>query len=259
MAKYLRDGKLTNIKVTEELIDKLIDVYTARSQVIPQRKAAGVPNSIYTIRFDGRGYRTFTKEELLRYFQKAKKIERIILTLETSDSVNSNRSVGEYIEIQFDGVNDSLCNLVVTSDEADWVDASFSSIQEALTDFKSKNGIARSAWSTLAVQVIGVVSGFILSLWAASIISPKLSLENSFIIAFIFAFVIFSNIWAYLNLAVLRYIHLLFPNIHFYRSDKDKINWWMQGVIAGISTAVALYVLSLVFSFVGTILSEIPK
>jgi hypothetical protein len=179
--------------------------------------------------------------------------------METFESLGSNRLAGEHLEIRFDKLDDKLCYLSVTSDDSDWVDASYSAVLDIINKHKTKNGWARSGWSTLTIQLLGVIAGFSLSLWAASRISPKLSIENSFVITFLFTLLIFSNAWGYINNIVLARVHSSFPNIHFYRPDKDRINWLMQAIIGGIATAFMLYVFSLIFTFIGNYLGEISK
>ena len=264
MAQFLRDVHLSNIKVTEDVLIQLTEVFANRAQPLIDSAAAQndedkKPFLTFIIRFDGKGYRLFSLDELRRHFRRANDVERIIITIETSVSLRSNRLVGEHLEVRLDKPDDKNCYLSVTSDDSDWVDASYSAIQEVLNKHKTRNGWARSGWSTLTIQLFGVIAGFALSLWAASRISPYLSIQNSFVITFFFALLIFSNAWGYINTIVLAKIHNIFPNIQFYRPDKDRINWLMQGLIVGVTTAFMLYVFSLLFTFIGELLGEISK
>lgn len=90
-------------------------------------------------------------------------------------------------------------------------------------------------------------------------VSPKLTIQNAFVITFFFALLIFSNAWGYINTIILERFHHIFPNIQFYRPDKDRINWLMQALIAGIVTAFMLYVFSHLFTYIGDFLVQIPK
>ncbi len=264
MAQFLRDLFITNTKIKEDDIIQLIEVFANRGKaLIEYKKNAGVndykPGLSLVIRFDGKGYRLFSTEELLRHFNRAKKVERMIFTIESTESIKSNRAAGEYLEVRFDTKDLNNCYLQVSSDDSDWVDSSYSAVQEFLNKCKTKYGWVRTGWTTLAIQLLGVIGGFGLSLWAASIIAPSLKIENAFIITFFFALLIFSNFWAYIYKWVLLYVDSVFPNIHFYRPNKDRINWLMQALIGGIATAFALWILNLIFKYIGSVLSGIPK
>ncbi len=227
---------------------------------------AGVPTNdpaekrallTYIIRFDNKGYRVFSIEEFLRYFHQAKDVERVLFTIETGESLRSNRQVGTYMDLRLDEKDANSCFLAVTSDSGDWVDASFSAVQDVLDKCKNMNGWVRTAWTQFAVQIIGVIFGFVLSLWAAVKISPQLAIDNSFVISFIFVLLIFSNIWVYLNQQIISFINSLFPNLKFYRPRKDQMHWFMRTLIGGIAVAVTLYVLNWAFSYVGSILGSL--
>lgn len=264
MAQFLRDVHISNVKVTEDVIIQLAEVFANRAQPLidsatQQNNDDIRPYLTFIIRFDGKGYRLFSIEELLRHFRRASKVERILITIETPASIRSSRQVGDHLESRLDKLDENNCYLSVTSDDSDWVESSYSSVQEVLFKHKTKNGWARSGWSTLTIQLLGVIVGFALSLWAASRIAPSLSIENSFVITFFFALLLFSNAWAYINNIVLTRVHSIFPNIQFYRPDKDRVNWLMQALLGGIATAFMLYIFSLLFTFIVNFINDIPK
>ncbi len=122
---------------------------------------------------------------------------------------------------------------------------------------KNQNAWVRTAWTHLVVQIIGVTLGFILSLWAAVKISPKLAIENAFVISFLFVLLIFSNTWTYLNQKIISFINTLFPTLKFNRPRKDPMHGLIKAIIAGIAIAVMLYILNWVFSYVGDILGSL--
>ena len=163
------------------------------------------------------------------------------------------------MEVRFEKHDGVPGFLTVSADDADWVEASFSAINEVLLKFKNKHHWARSQWSALVIQITGVVVGFALSLWAASSISLHLALENSFVITFLFVFVLFANIWGPINATILNVVHSLFPNISFFRPNKDKVNWIMRAIVGGIATAFTLYLFSSIFSYIGKFINEISK
>ncbi len=264
MAQFLRDAHLSNIKVTEDVLIQLAEVFASRAKPLmdfatAQNDDDKKPFLTFVIRFDEKGYRLFSLDDLLMHFRRANGVERIIITIETPISLRSNRLVGEHLEVRLDKLDDNNNYLSVTADDSDWVDASYSAVKDILNKHKTKNGWARSGWSTLTIQLLGVIAGFALSLWAASRISPYLSIENAFVITFFFALLIFSNAWTYINTLLLSGIRRVFPNIQFYRPDKDRINWLLQGVIIGVATAFMLYVFSEIFTFIGELLGEISE
>ena len=264
MAKFLRDIHILNVKITEVVIIQLAEVFEIRAQALvdsadSQNNDDIKPFLTFIIRFDGKGYRLFSLDELLHHFRRAKDVERIIITVETPVSIKSNRRAGEHVEVRFDRLDDKSCYLSVTSDDSDWVDSSYSAVQEIIAKCKTKYGWARSGWSTLTIQLIGIVPGFALSLWAAASIAPSFEIENAFIITFFFALLIFSNAWSYINNIVLLYVHSVFPNVQFYRPDKDRINWLMRAIIGGTTTAFILYLLNLLFTYINHYLSILPK
>ena len=260
MAHYLRDEWISNLSINADNLAQLSAVFADRAVTLN----ASVPENddgskkaflTYIIRFDNKGYRVFTLEDLRRYFQLAKEVERVLFTVETGQSLRSNRQIGSYLELRLDEKDPTSCLLTVTSDDKDWVDASFSAVHDVLTKCKNKNGLARTAWTQFGVQIIGVTLGFILSLWAAEKIAPKLAIENSFVFAFLFVLLIFSNVWTYLNQRILWVLNAAFPNLKFYRPDKERLHWLMQAIVGGIVFAIVMFVLSQALSFLLDILS----
>ncbi len=258
MAHFLRDRHITNLSITEDNITQLSEVLSDRTNTLnssvqkndnPGKEAA----LTYIIRFDGKGCRVFSLEELLGYFLLAKEVERIYFTIETGESQQSNRQEGTYLELELDGKDPSACLLTVTSDDKDWVDASFSIIQDTLAKCRNRNGWARTAWTRFGVQITGVTLGFILSLWAAAKIAPELAIENSFVFTFLFVLLIFSNTWTYLNQGVLSFLNKCFPNMKFYRPDKEGRHWLVQAIIWAIVIAIVVYLIGQTFSFISEV------
>jgi len=162
MAQFLRDAHLSNIKVTEDTISQLTEIFANRAEILfdaasTQGNDDKKPLLTFIIRFDGKGYRLFSLEDLIRHFRRAKVIERVIIIIETLESLRSNRSIGEHLEVLFDKLDGNNCYLSVTSDDSDWVDSSYSAVQELLEKYKTKNGWARSGWTTLMIQLLAVI------------------------------------------------------------------------------------------------------
>ena len=262
MAYLLRDQHIANLSVDEDSLRQINAVFESCEKAIntdvPENDNTGKRAFLtYIIRFDNKGYRVFSLEYLLRYFHQAKHVERVIFTVETGESLRSGRQLGTFLELRLDEKDPNNCLLTVTSNDGDWVDSSFSAVQDVLVKCGNMNGWARTAWTQLGVQIVGVTLAFILSLWAAVKISPKLAIENSFIISFLFVLLIFSNTWTYLNQKIISFINALFPNLKFYRPRKDRVHWFMQAIVGGIALAVMLYILSWVFSYGGDILGSL--
>jgi hypothetical protein len=265
MAHFLRDQQITNSTVDEDSLRQIAASLENRKQAlnahIPPTDVSGKEGLLsYVIRFDNKGYRLFSIEEVLRYFHQAKEVERIVFNIDTGESLASNRSVGTYLELQLDTKEPNRCYVVVTSNEGDWVDASISAIQDVIVKCKNKNGWVRTAWTQLTVQVIGVALGFILSLWISAKIAPKLAIQNSFVITFLFMLLMFSNVWMFLSQRILFFVNGLFPNINFCRPRKDRMHWLMKTIVGGLALAVGLYAIGWLAFLLGDVLHGlVPK
>ncbi|GKT11537.1 MAG: hypothetical protein ISEC1_P0501 [Thiomicrorhabdus sp.] len=255
MAHFLRDQKVENITITEELVTQVSNILETKIELMNKENDAAKKMLIsYIIRFDNKGYRVFTLEDLLHHFHQGSKIDRIIFSLESSESITSSRAIGAFIELRLDSIEPNSSNLTVTSDENDWVDASFSSIHDVLINFKNRSYIFRSNWMHFSIQIVGVIFGFLLSLWAAVKISPNINIENSLIISFLFVILIFSNSWTYISQKINDLVHTTFPSLQFIRPNKDKTHWLMQTIIGGIIVAFTLYLLGSGFSYIGEVI-----
>jgi len=207
------------------------------------------------IRFDEKGYRVFGKDQLVDYFEKASKVERVILTLESVVSYQSNRQNGSYMECRLEGAESTNpCHIVATSDDEDWVNGSFSALRDCLTTFRNRSSWLRNPFVDLLIQLFGLILGVVVSLWGASRMAPHLTIENAFLISFLIVLLIFSNLWAPITFRLRRLVYLAFPVIRFYRSKKDRLHWLMQALVGGVVLALTLYLLNLMFSYVGRVL-----
>lgn len=248
MAVYLRDQQISNVSMEAESLRQLSNVFAER---LSQLHAEPKPDSqskkqsffTYVIRFDHKGYRVFSFDELMRYFNQANEVERIVFTLESGDAIATNRQVGAFLELYLDAKDPLRCVLVSSSDNKDWAEASFSAVYEVLAKCKTKNAFVRTPWMNFAVQLLGVIVIFVLSLWTAFKISPYLKVENPFVISFLFILLIFSNIWTYLNPTILGLIAKPFPNIDFIRPERARLHWLLQAVVGSAVFAIVIFVL----------------
>ncbi|MCK0153462.1 hypothetical protein MWU49_07100 [Alcanivorax sp. S6407] len=264
MSQFLRDIKIANINVTEQtlesinhfLIDRLVTANSAidAKSISEKEKADQRLALFYVIRFDNRGYRLYDAQEAFRFYQQAAKVERVIFTLDSAQSERTNRMYGTYCEVRFDANDPNNCNIQVSSDDGDAVDAIYNGILEIVGKSKSLSGFARTTWTQFLVQILGVAGGFILSLITAIKASPHLKFENSFVLTFLFAFLIFSNSWGFINQQILRLINYSFPNIRFSREGKGSFTWLFQALVGGILVALFLLIFSELMDWVGNIL-----
>jgi hypothetical protein len=262
LANYLRDEFLENFSVTEQTLEQINDFLTEReintNKKLKEAKAKPDQELLlsYIIRFDNRGYKPAEFSELKKHYSQANSIERIIFTLDSAQSVQTNRTYGENFEIRIDAKDPKNTYIQVSSDDSDAVDSVFCGLLEIIKKGKNKNWLVRNTWSQLIVQIVGVVFGFILSLIAGLQISPHINIENSFVITFIFAFLIFSNTWGFLNEQILRFLEFSFPNVRFVRQGKSSLNWLSQAFVGGVFVAITLLIISNVFGWLGSILGK---
>ena len=258
MARYLRDEQIENITINSELLSQMHNELLRLSKSIPELEAEVDSETnvhlVYTIRFDQKGYRVFTINDLLTYFIQAQDVERIIVQIETKDSLNTNRIVGSFLDLRLDKTQVSF--LTTSSDNEAWMKDAFSSIRDILLKNSNNYSYARNAWVELLIQIFGVFIGFALSLWGAKTISPSLTIENSFLISFLLILLIFSNLWAQIGIRLKWILNYSFPVINVHRADKDRLHWLTQAIVGGIVVAAALYLLNEVFSFMGKILGS---
>ena len=264
MALFLRDKFIRDVLIDESSLIELVDAFTARFRMLQLEESRTddelkKPHISFILRFDNKGYRFFTIDSLLNQFRNATYIERLIISVETSESLRTNRAIGSYLELRLDHLSHENSFIQVSSDNEEWVSASFSSVEEVLEKHGTKNGLARSVWATLSVQLLGVVFGFGLSLWAALKISEKLSIENAFIITFLFVLLLFSNTWTYLNQALIALLHKTFPSIHFYRPKQNKLIKFVQALIIAVAGSATVFALGQLFGFIGEFINSLLK
>jgi hypothetical protein len=211
----------------------------------------------YIIRFDNKGFRLHDFESVMKYFQEAHKIERIIFMLASVESIQANNIIGKSIELKFDANDINNCQLVVQDDDENWVDATYCKLKEVLDKCGNYHYLVRNRWVSLAVQILGVISGFFVSLWTAVKLSPKLSIENSLALTFIIALLLFSNIWAIIFEGAMRARDYLWPNIAF--KDRGGMHWLAKALISTAFGSLFIYLFSKIFVYIGAMLSSIIK
>lgn len=262
MAKFLRDEHLKNITVNEQTLELINSFLVDRGISTNQEleKAGGSKDDIlllaYIIRFDNRGYKLTDFNDVKKYFAQASKVERIIFVLDSNTSERTNRMYGTHYEIRFDSLDSNNTYIQVASDDGDAVDSVFNGLKDIINKGKNRNGYIRNTWSQLLVQIFGVAAGFFISLIAGLKASPYLSIENAFVITFLFAFLIFSNAWGFINQQILRLLDFSFPNVRFVQANKNTLHWLVQALVGGLVVAFTLLLISGLFEWVGKILGK---
>jgi len=254
MAHFLRDEELSDLRITAPIIRQLTTALAARLLLLPEyaenQQAGTGPHLVFTIRFDEKGYRVFDPAELLRRFHDASRVERIVFEVLSSEAVMSGKIHGSYLVLQLDTNPNSPHFLTVSSDDEDWMNASFSIVKEILRKANCRNGWIRSAWSGLAIQLAGVLIGFGASYALARKVAPTLAIENPFLISFFLLLLLYSNIWGFISSAIVRWIFTLFPSIRFHRPSQDTWHWVTQAVITSIVGAIVLFILGMTLTYV---------
>ncbi|MBN3730910.1 hypothetical protein [Burkholderia sp. Tr-20390] len=251
MAAYLRDQNVRNVSIDAESLGQINYVFFERFQELNRELEKSNKKAFFTyiIRFDNKGYRVFSFDELIAYFNMASDVERILFTIESDEALASGRRTGAYMEVCLDNKEPARCTLTSSSDDKGWAEASFAAMEDVLQKFKTRYGLARAQWVRLAIQIFGVAIIFVVSLWLASKVAPKLKVDNAFVISFLFILLMLSNVWSFLNGALLFFISRSFPNVEFIRPAKARLHWIVQSIVGSAAFAITLYVLGQGFSF----------
>ena len=241
MAQFLRDQQVRNLSIVADRIDELFSVFTQWSTTLAN---AGVNNVVScVIRFDEKGYRVFNIADLMRLYRQAKDVERLVFSIETAESLRTNRQFGAFMELTLDRAN-PVTFLTVSSDDQSWVDGAFSAVREVLVKGRAWFGFVRTAWTELIVQITGVGLIFLLSLSAARKLAPHVAVENPFLIAFMFVFLLSGNIWAYLQRQIHSVIGRVFPNVEFVKEGRQYLHWLTQGCITTVVGVLVMYAIT---------------
>ncbi|MEG2398637.1 MAG: membrane domain protein [Hafnia sp.] len=213
----------------------------------------------FFILFDDKGHKVYSVDELVKCFRQASKIEQITFTIETTESQQFNRLRGSWMELRIDEKNSNNCTLIAASENKDWVDSLWLSTQDLLGKCKNKFRFFRTSWTMLSIQLLGVIVGFLLSLWTASKLAPKLSIDGAFALSFICIFILFSNLWSFAIPVIIRLVDFLFPNVKFIINGKNYFHWSVQAIIGAIASAVILYFIGSMLLFALEMLNGIIK
>jgi len=250
MGMFLRDELPSNLVLNEESLKRInMDIAEIANSYNSATKGDEPRDrhldQFYIIRFDNRGFKLYNFDEVIRHFSDADRVERFIFYLESPEATKSNKIVGKSLEIRFDALNPANCYLGVTDDDCNWVDSTFTKLQERIGKYGNIYArIARKRVISFVIQIIGVAVGFLLSFFLADLISTRLAIQSSLWFAFILVFLLFSNSWTFVYPLVLKIRDFYYPNISF---KKQKGGGFIKEIIGAliitiiISTIIGLF------------------
>ena len=213
----------------------------------------------YIVRFDDRGYRTFSADEAWAYYKNADKVERLVIGADCKLGIRTNQLIGEQLEIRLDADRQSISYIIVGGESKDWVETTFTALEAAL--FRNKSlvtSIVRTQWMGLVVQLIGVFFGLLLCLWLATLSAPHLkTVEYPRALSFAFWFLVYSNLWSYIQQRALAGLGVLFPNVRFSRAGE---HWTQVAMRKGLEVAgvgITLWVLGWITKWAASIIAPL--
>lgn len=240
MSQYLRDITLKCLTVHDDVVRKinedLVEIAKKKNAAIPAEAASRNDKLLiptYIIRFDGKGFRLHGFEQfdqVMKYFADAQKVERLMIVLQSVENLKSNSSFGPRVEIRLDQTKFDNCLLTVDDDDRDWVDLVFMKLNERFARCSNRNWIVRNQWMAAVVQLVGVVLGFLASMWFGVVLGPKLKIDSAILFAFIAAFLIFSNAWTFILGWIWALRDYCWPNLSFRKPS--TVHWLFQTLIA---------------------------
>lgn len=252
MGRYLRDQMICNIELDLEAIDSICEIVRDRAEEwnssLTNEQRDGKEISVcYLIRFDGKGFIVFELEELKKYYEQATNVERIVIN---AYNVVLQRQSPAFLELSLDARNDAACSITASSDDRDWMEASFSNLNEALQKYRTNNGLVRTGWTPFVVQIFGVFIGFLCAIWAASEVYKFIKFESPFAVALLFFILLFSNVWTYVYPRLLSFIFYVFPNVAFIQRKRASVHWFYQTIIGTSVFAIVVFCLTKIWSAV---------
>jgi hypothetical protein len=245
MPSFLRDVFVRNVVLNDEEINELHAVFlgrlTAHNQAMMDDDHRLIP--IYVVRFDGRGYRTFSADEAWNFYKGADSVERVVLQAESPLGMRTNHLVGGQIEIRLDADRKGSSHIVVGGESKDWVEATFSALEAVLNRRRNlATAIIRTPWTALVLQLLGVLVGVLLALWLATLSGPLLKgVDYPRAVSFAFWFLVYSNLWTYLQQRALDGIDALFPNVRFSRSGDHWTHTLLRKALEAAGVAIFLW------------------
>lgn len=261
MPSFLRDVFVRNVVINDEAIRELhatfLDRVAVHNQTIQdddQRLTAQ-----YIVRFDGRGYRTFSADEAWNFYKSAAFVERIVLQAESLIGVRTNHMWGGQIEIRLDTDRKGSSHIIVGGEVKDWVEATFSALEIVLNRRRNlATAFVRTPWTALVLQLLGVLVGILLALWLATLSAPLLKgVDYPRVVSFAFWFLVYSNLWTYLQQRALESIDDLFPNVRLSRSGDHWAHTLLRKGVEAAAVAIFLWALAWLTKWATTVIGPL--
>lgn len=249
MPSYLRDVTIRNVVINDEALKEIhatflerVEAHNSNTQDEDHKLLR-----IYIVRFDGRGYRTYFHDEAWNFYKSASTVERIAIKAESPICMRTSQMVGAQIEIRLDTDSNNSSHILVGGESKDWVEATFSAFETALNRRKDlATSLVRTQSTALIVQLLGVMVGLLLALWLASISAPYLKgVDYPRAVSFGFWFLVFSNLWTYLQQRTLDFIGGLFPNVRLSRSGDHWTHKLIRKGVEAAAIAICIWLLAL--------------
>ena len=232
MGDYLKDKFVPFLTISEEALESLnADLQEIVKKANLDQPIEELVSLSYILRYDGMGIVRTDFAEIKRCFQIAGIIERVVFHVtHPKNFLNKGKS----IEIFLDRNERIKCSLQVTDDDETWVDTTFKRLSSRLDQYKNGNWVVFSPMVELFIQILGVLTGFLACLLIASIISPLVNFQYSFLVLLLGLFLIFSNLWTYLNFLLGKIRIRGWPFISFKKKPIGIIGQSIIGVIVGL-------------------------
>lgn len=259
MSDYRRDKSLIKRTITEESLKSIDMILEEVEKRLLKDKAQGYCHLSFVIRYDDKGYRLFSFSELLLHFNQAEKIEKINFRLDVASSLPPGMSTQEVIDIFISSAQGQNSYFAVEGSDSHWVNSTFTMLDDALKDSKSRFSWVRGAWVPLLIQIIGIVIMFVLSLIASKYASPFVNVDNPIVLTFLFFLLIFFNVWTYLNSTILNLVYSVFPNIYFKRNGRISFLDTAQDKIFSVLLTVVGIFFFIAWDSIKSILLEFIK
>ncbi|MCI5070141.1 hypothetical protein [Acidovorax sp.] len=246
MPSYVKDTQLRNLVITDDCLKELDNVLQERVHTLNDQPQADsdLLISSYVVRFDSLGYRTYSWDEAWSNYQGAAKVERVVLAATSLSGQSTNFEKGARIELRLDKDAKGSSHLIVSGDNKDWVNTSFSTLESVLKRRRDlATMIVRTQWTILVLQLGGVFAGILLAIWLATKTAPILQgIEYPRATSFAFWLLVFSNMWPHLQQRLHAGLDALFPNVRFSRKGDHWVQTLIREGARATGIAVALWI-----------------
>ncbi|MFH1624735.1 MAG: hypothetical protein ABID54_06220, partial [Pseudomonadota bacterium] len=102
---------------------------------------------------------------------------------------------------------------------------------------RNRNGLLHTQAAELIIQLVGVLSGFLLCLIAANVLSPHFHFRYSFLLSFLAVFLVFSNTWTHVLVLMGKLRARFWPYISFKSKPLGLLG---QGIMGTVITLVVV-------------------